>query len=213
MSDTCAIVLAAGHAERFGGRKQFAVLGGRRLVDHAVTAALAACDAVVVVLPAGHRWDGARVHAAVRGGATRAASVRAGLAAVPDQTEIVVVTDAAHPVAHVALFERVIAAVRAGASAAVCGITPDDVVKQVADGQVVATLPRDCTIVTQVPQAFRAELLRNAHAGTPDGTEDSAMVEAVGAPVTVVPGDRHNVHVTDRLSLAFAEAALAMAQP
>src|SRR5262245_48464005 len=99
-----AIVVAGGRGERFGEAKQFLPLGDGRLVDHAVTAAATACAAVVVVLPAGTAWDGPPVAGTVTGGATRAASVRAGLAAVPADAEIVVVHDAARPLAPPALF-------------------------------------------------------------------------------------------------------------
>ena len=80
--------------------KQFSELGGARLVDHAVAAASAACDAVVVVVPDAVEWDGRRRRrASSTGGATRSDSVRAGLAAVPDDAEVVVVHDAARPLA------------------------------------------------------------------------------------------------------------------
>jgi 2-C-methyl-D-erythritol 4-phosphate cytidylyltransferase len=113
--DVWAIVLAAGGGTRFGGPKQFADLGGRPMVAHTVHAAGAACDGVVVVLPESSfsRWAGYLAdlddRAGVRvvvGGASRAASVRAGLAAVPACAEVVVVTDAAHPLATAALYRQ-----------------------------------------------------------------------------------------------------------
>ena len=78
-----AVIVAAGWGERFGGPKQFAELGGARLVDHAVDTAAGSCDAVVLVVPDAADWQGAEVDALVTGGATRAESVRAGLGAVP----------------------------------------------------------------------------------------------------------------------------------
>ena len=97
-------------------------MGGARVVDRAVATAAAACDVVVVVLPAGRAWDGDPVQAAVAGGATRADSVgrRARRGARPPPT-IVVVHDAARPLATQALFDAVLAAVRDGADAAVPG--------------------------------------------------------------------------------------------
>ena len=94
-------------------------------------AASAACDGVVVVLPDGVGWDGAPVSAAVAGGATRSASVRAGLAAVPLDAEVVVVHDAARPLASAELFDSVIAAVRGGADGAVPGVPVVDTLKRV----------------------------------------------------------------------------------
>src|SRR5687767_11211145 len=106
-----AIVVAAGSGDRFGGPKQYRPLDGRRVLDHALDACRAACDGVVLVVPPDRAADpepGA--DAVVAGGATRAESVRAGLAAVPDDAETVVVHDAARPWATPALFERVVAA-------------------------------------------------------------------------------------------------------
>src|SRR5580765_944436 len=103
MGTTWAIVVAAGSGDRYGRPKQFDLLGGRRLLDWAVEAATAACDGVVTVLPAGHDEPGS-----VTGGATRSASVRAGLAALPADADIVVIHDAARPLAGPELFEQVI---------------------------------------------------------------------------------------------------------
>jgi 2-C-methyl-D-erythritol 4-phosphate cytidylyltransferase len=185
------IVLAGGAGTRFGSAKQFATLGDRRLV--------------VLVLPAGSAWDGAPVTAVVDGGLTRAESVRAGLGAIGSDADVVVITDAAHPVAAPELFDRVVAAVRGGAPAAIPGVVPADVVKQVNDATVVATFPRHLCVVTQMPQAFRADVLRRAHAGNPDVTEDSAAVTELGLEVTVITGDHANVHVVDPVTLAFAQ--------
>src|SRR5207253_1205874 len=99
------------------------------------------------------------------GGATRSESVRNGLAAVPDDVEVIVVHDAARPLASAALFDAVIDAVRGGADGAVPGISVVDTVKRVKDGRVVETLDRTTLVAVQTPQAFRAAALRAAHAG------------------------------------------------
>ncbi|WP_462188843.1 IspD/TarI family cytidylyltransferase, partial [Frankia sp. CcWB2] len=127
------IVLAGGGGTRFGGPKQFFDLGGEPLLAHPVAAARPASDGIAVVVPAaliGH-WsppDGVRV---VAGGATRAESVRAGLTAVPADAGIIVITDAAHPLATPALYQRVVDEVRAGADAAVPGLPLTEVVKEI----------------------------------------------------------------------------------
>jgi len=72
MAHNAAIVVAAGAGTRFGAPKQFLTLGSTRLVDRAVARAAEACDAVILVLPAGQHWDGPPVTATVTGGATRA---------------------------------------------------------------------------------------------------------------------------------------------
>jgi len=206
---SAAIVVAAGGGSRFGAPKQFALLAGSRLVDRAVAAASAACDEVVVVLPAGVDWDGPPVAAAATGGAHRADSVRAGLAAVTPGCDVVVVHDAARPLAPPSLFAGVIAAVRGGADGAVPAVPVTDTVKRVEGGRVVDTPPRDSLVAVQTPQAFRADALRAAHAGGDDATDDAALVEAAGGTVVVVPGDPTNLKVTASDDLRVAEALLA----
>jgi 2-C-methyl-D-erythritol 4-phosphate cytidylyltransferase len=212
VGSTAAIVVAAGGGARFGAPKQFAELDGTRLVDRAVAVADTACDAVVVVLPAGRAWDGAPVHAVVAGGATRADSVRAGLAAVPDDADVVVVHDAARPLATKALFAAVVAAVRDGADAAVPAVALADTVKRVAGHRVLETLSRSELVAVQTPQAFRRDALRDAHADGADATDDAALVEAARGTVVVVPGDPANLKVTTTGDLAVAAALLAEAR-
>ena len=203
-----AIVVAAGGGQRFGGAKQFEPLGTARVVDHAVAAAVASCDAVVLVLPPDRVWDGAPVDAVVAGAETRSGSVRAGLAAVPEDAEVVVVHDAARPLATVELFAAVVAAVRGGADAAVPGIAIADTLKRVDAERVVATLGRDDLVAVQTPQAFRAGSLRAAHADAPEATDDAGLVEAAGGTVVVVPGARANLKVTAPEDLRVAAALL-----
>jgi 2-C-methyl-D-erythritol 4-phosphate cytidylyltransferase len=202
------IVVAGGHGTRFGAPKQFERLGVARVVDRAVLRTAAACDAVVVVVPPGIRWDGMPVAAVVAGGAHRSDSVRAGLAAVPDDADIVVVHDAARPLATPALFESVIAAVGRGFDAAVPGVPVPDTLKRVDGDRVVETVVRDGLVAVQTPQAFRTEALRAAHAAGGDATDDAALVEAAGGSAVVVPGDPRNVKVTTTDDLVVAEALL-----
>jgi len=198
-----AIVVAAGSGSRFGGPKQFEELEGRRVVDWALVASRSVADGVVLVVPADHLEDEAPVaDAIVAGGATRSASVRAGLDVVPADATVVVVHDAARPFAAPALFEAVVTAVRDGADGAVPGVALADTVKQVRDGQVVATLDRAELVAVQTPQAFAATALRRAHAGAGEATDDAALVEAAGGRVVVVPGDPANTKITLRTDLA-----------
>lgn len=206
MENVWGIVVAAGRGERFGEPKQFLVLGDARLVDHSVAAATAACDGVVVVLPPDVEWDGPPVAGAVVGGVTRAASVRAGLGAVPAHAEIVVVHDAARPLARPDLFRAVVGAVRAGADGAVPGVPVADTLKRVEGDLVAGTVSRDALVRVQTPQAFRADRLRAAHLSGSDATDDAALVEAAGGKVVVVPGDERNLKVTTAEDLAVAAA-------
>jgi 2-C-methyl-D-erythritol 4-phosphate cytidylyltransferase len=206
---TWGIVVAGGSGTRFGVPKQFETVGGTRLVDRAVHTAAIACDEVVVVLPAGVGWDGPHVTAAVPGGATRSASVRAGLAAVAGSAAIVVVHDAARPLAPPALFDAVIGAVRAGADAAVPALPVPDTVKRVEGERVVETITRDGLVTVQTPQAFRADALRAAHRTGDDATDDAALIEASGGSVVIVPGEPANLKVTTPADLVVADALLA----
>ena len=213
MGDVWAIVVAGGSGSRFGDAapKQFLDLGGVRLIDWALAAAGAACGGVVAVLPAAHL--GATLSAgvvAVAGGPTRSASVRAGLEAVPADASVIVVHDAARPLADPALFERVIAAVRAGADGAVPGVPVADTIKRVdpSGGLVLETLDRPALRAVQTPQAFAAAVLRRAHAGQADATDDAALVEAMGGRVVVVDGDPANLKITGPDDLVRAEALL-----
>src|SRR5947199_6762072 len=149
-----AVVVAAGAGARFGTLKQYEHLGDRRVLDWALERTRAVTDGVVLVVPperAGESEPG--VDAVVAGGDTRAGSVRAGLAAVPHEAEVVVVHDAARPQASVGLFERVVKAVRAGADGAVPGVPLADTVKVVHNGTVAQTLDRERLVAVQTPQA------------------------------------------------------------
>ncbi|MBI2168865.1 MAG: 2-C-methyl-D-erythritol 4-phosphate cytidylyltransferase [Actinobacteria bacterium] len=205
---TCAIVVAAGAGTRFGAPKQFVPLRGARVAHHAVAVAGASCDDVVVVLPADTTWDGPPVTASVTGGVTRSESVRCGLAAVPDDADVIVVHDAARPLASSALFRAVVAAVETGADGAVPALPVSDTVKQVEGDRVVETVDRDGLMAVQTPQAFRAEVLRKAHAEAPEATDDAALVEALGGAVVVVDGDPRNIKITTALDLELAMALL-----
>ncbi len=203
-----AVIVAAGWGERFGGPKQFSELGGARLVDHAIATASEACDAVVLVVPDTDDWQGAEVAALAAGGASRAESVRAGLAGVPRTAEVVVVHDAARPLATADLFREVIAAVRAGADGAVPGLAVADTLKRVDDVRVTATVDRVGLVAVQTPQAFAADVLRAAHASAAEATDDAALVEAIGGKVVVVPGDPRNLKITGPADLMIAAALL-----
>lgn len=203
-------MVAAGQASRFGRPKQYETLAGRRVLDWSLRVARATCDGVVVVVTpemvaAGE--PGADV--VVGGGLTRSASVRCGLAAVPADAEVIVVHDAARPLAGVALFESVLAAISAGADAAVCAVPVADTVKHVDGTRVTHTLDRRDLWAVQTPQAFRAAVLRSAHDGVPEATDDAALVEAAGGCVVVVEGDARNRKLTGPLDLVVAEALVA----
>jgi 2-C-methyl-D-erythritol 4-phosphate cytidylyltransferase len=209
------VVVAGGSGRRFGQLKQFSLLGGRPVVAWAVQACLQCSDGVVLVLPSPEEGGDAEGHGAdavVTGGPTRADSVRRGLAAVPADAEVIVVHDAARPLATPGLFDAVIRAVTdGGAGGAVPGLTPSDTIKVVDDAQkVTATLNRQSLVAVQTPQAFRAGVLRRAHErATPGATDDASLVEALGETVLVVPGETSNLKITTPEDLRTAERHLA----
>jgi 2-C-methyl-D-erythritol 2,4-cyclodiphosphate synthase/2-C-methyl-D-erythritol 4-phosphate cytidylyltransferase len=167
-------------------------------------------DGVVVVVEAA-RMDEVEPLAdlVVAGGATRSASVRAGLAVVPDEAEVVVVHDSARPCASAALFAATVAAVRAGADACVPGVPVVDTIKRIDHDRVVVETPARATLVAvQTPQAFAAGRLRAVHVDDAEATDDAALVEAAGGRVVVVTGEVANAKVTEPADLARAAAHL-----
>ena len=220
------IVVAGGSGRRFGQLKQFSELAGRPVLEWAVQACRPCSAGVVLVLPATAAGEAPDLHGAdtvVPGGATRADSVRRGLAAVPQEAAVIIVHDAARPLASPALFDAVIAAVTdGGADGAAPGVTPSDTIKVVDEsGRVTDTLNRDRLVAIQTPQAFRAEALRRAHAeahaeahadadAAPAGaTDDAMLVEALGGTVLVVPGEPDNLKITAPDDLHAAERLIA----
>jgi 2-C-methyl-D-erythritol 4-phosphate cytidylyltransferase len=203
------VVVAAGSGSRFGGAKQYERLGRERVIDRSVSTARRHGDGVVlVVAPA----DEARLReefapsdvVVAAGGDTRSASVRNGLACVPDAVETIVVHDGARPLASDVLFDAVIAAVRAGADAAVPGVPVADTLRDVDGGAV----DRSRLVAVQTPQAFAAGPLRRAHAGGATATDDATLVEGIGGKVVVVPGEPTNFKITTPADLAMARVVL-----
>jgi 2-C-methyl-D-erythritol 4-phosphate cytidylyltransferase len=196
------VVVAGGRGARFGERKQYQSLAGARVVDWSLRSAAAHSDGVVLVVPADVA-DAAEpgADAVVAGGDTRSASVRAGLAAVPDDAEVIVVHDGARPVPAPDVWERVLAAVAAGADAAVPAVPVTDTLRSIEGG----TVDRSRLVAVQTPQAFRAEALRAVHEVEPEGTDDASLVEAAGGRVVVVDGDPSNIKITTPVDLALAE--------
>jgi 2-C-methyl-D-erythritol 4-phosphate cytidylyltransferase len=148
----------------------------------------------------------------VAGGESRQESVRLGLAALPDEVDVVLVHDAARPLVPVDMVEAVAAAVREGAPAVVPGLPLADTVKEIdpATDAVVGTPDRSLLRAVQTPQGFDRATLLKAHAAVTGAvTDDASMVEQLGVPVSVVPGHEEAFKVTRPLDLVLAEAVLA----
>lgn len=151
--------------------------------------------------------------AVVRGGLRRQDSARAGVEACDPQTDIVAIHDAARPLVTPSLFDAVIATA-ASVGAAIAATEVIDTIKRVHEGRVVSTLPRDELICVQTPQAFRRALLIDAFAFADDQrstvTDESALIEAAGGEVAIVPGLRENIKVTFPSDLETVEMLIRM---
>lgn len=220
------IVLAAGSSARMGGvDKLWADLLGRPLVAHSIAAmgTIEGVRTLVLVGPATRHADllACAADAAARGvdvrcvegGARRQDSVAAAIAAAPDAAWYLV-HDGARPFASAALARRVLEGARRH-GAAIPGVPVTDTIKHIdVDGRVLATVERASLRAVQTPQGFAGSLLRRAHAEvTGDVTDDAAMVEWLGVPVFVVPGDPANMKVTTPTDLTVARALLAAGPP
>jgi 2-C-methyl-D-erythritol 4-phosphate cytidylyltransferase len=197
-----AIVVAGGSSSRFGSPKQFARLGDGSVLDQSVRTARLSADGVVAVVPEGgpDSIDGA--DAVVTGGVTRSESVRRGLAQVPAAAQVILVHDAARPLATPALFAAVVGAVRDGADVVTPAIPVTDTLRSRTGGAV----DRDALVAVQTPQGFRATVLRAAHDSGAEATDDATLAESVGAAVETVDGDRWNLKITEPDDLVVAEA-------
>ena len=168
-------------------------------------------DAIVVAVP--EDWEepaillaeelsASKVVAAVRGGETRAESVRAALAEVPEDALVVLVHDAARPLLTEDVLERVLAPLSEGWDGVVPGLRIADTVKTVSGEAVATTLSRERLIAVQTPQAFVASKLREAYAGDLSGATDcSSLVEGRGGRVKWVEGDHRLLKVTTKSDL------------
>jgi 2-C-methyl-D-erythritol 4-phosphate cytidylyltransferase len=148
----------------------------------------------------------------VAGGATRQESVARALAALPETVDLVLVHDAARPLAPAEVADAVVSALRAGAAAVVPALPVPDTIKRVdAEGIVVETLDRPALRAVQTPQGFRRDVLTAAHAAAPagDATDDAGLVEALGHDVRTVPGHPEAFKVTRPIDLVLAETVLA----
>lgn len=213
-----AIVVAAGSGSRAGGGKQWRLLGGQPVVRRSVIALLnsGADEVVVVIAPRDETLVDAALHGlsgwrAVQGGAQRADSVRAGLAALDRDTDHpVLVHDAARPLLPIEVIERLLAAL-SDADGALPALPVADSLRRGADGFVAGAVEREGLWRAQTPQAFRLGALRDAHAAWPADeapTDEATVVERAGGRVRIVQGDARLMKLTYPEDFAMAEALL-----
>lgn len=222
-----AVIAAAGRGNRMGGAgsKVYLPLHGRAMLLHTLdrfAAARRIADVIVVVAAAD--LDGCRAliqadpqlrtseYRLQAGGASRQESVRLGLQRLPAECDIVVIHDGARPLVSPALIDRCVdEAWQKEAVAA--GVPVRDTIKQVSPaGTVRSTLDRSALWEIQTPQAFRRQIIVEAHeAARRDhavATDDAGLVERLGKPVYVLDGERWNIKMTVAEDLLLAEALM-----
>jgi 2-C-methyl-D-erythritol 4-phosphate cytidylyltransferase/2-C-methyl-D-erythritol 2,4-cyclodiphosphate synthase len=214
-----ALLMAAGRGSRFGGEtpKQFLPLAGRPVLRHAAEAVLRdglVTDLQPVCAPedmpeVARLLEGLPARPPAAGGATRQASVLAGLLALePDPPEAVLVHDGARPVVPPGTVPALLAALRE-APGAIPAQPVSDTLKRGEAGRVAGTVPRAGLFRAQTPQAFRYTVLLAAHrAATAEATDDAQLLEQAGQAVVLVPGHESNVKITWPEDLARVEAAM-----
>lgn len=221
-----ALIVAAGRGTRAGGDvpKQYAEIGGGPVIARTASAFSAhpEVDRVLVVI---HRDDeriyheavgsgGAKLMPPVSGGATRQASVLAGLEALAaHRPDIVLIHDAARPFVEAACITDVIAALRTSAGAIAAVPIADTLKRQRADGTIAATVDRAGLWRAQTPQGFHFAEIRAAHrdaatAGRSDFTDDAAVAEWAGINVALVADSADNFKITTSDDLARADFML-----
>ncbi|HYD74027.1 MAG TPA: 2-C-methyl-D-erythritol 4-phosphate cytidylyltransferase, partial [Candidatus Binatia bacterium] len=215
-----ALIVAAGRGERVGGEipKQYMSLLGRPVLRWCIDAmAWAGIEQIVVVIAPEHEdlcheaiRDGPPVRI-VGGGATRTASVRAGLASL-GRADIVLVHDAARPGLTPQTVTALVEAIKGGAAGAAPALPIADSLRRAdAHGNVVGEVDRDGLMRVQTPQAFRAAALRAAYAALSQDTslsDDLAVVRANGGACVLIPGDARLMKITYPEDLALMERML-----
>jgi len=221
-----AIVVAGGKGLRFGGDrpKQFLEVNGSPIIIHTLRQ-FERCreiGSVVVVLPAEEtagfqslieKFALQKVTRIVAGGATRAQSVKTGLATI-EEAEVVAVHDGVRPLVTPDEIDSVVkAAGESGAAILVAGLA--DTIKDVRSNRVVNTLPRVNLRRALTPQCFRLDVLRRAYQqleqleGTAiEVTDDSFLVERLGLEVVAIEGSARNIKITKEEDLRIAETIL-----
>lgn len=214
-----ALLMAAGRGSRFGAEmpKQYLRLVGRPVLRHAAEALLgeAGVAALLPVVPAGEEAFVAEMLAGlpllppVAGGATRQASVRAGLEAVAaDPPDLVLVHDGARPVVPSGTVASLLAAL-VSHEGAIPAQPVSDTLKRGEGGVIAATVPRAGLFRAQTPQGFRYAALLAAHrAAGFEATDDAQLLEAAGRRVALVAGHESNVKITWPEDLARVEASM-----
>lgn len=209
------ILAAGGTGERARGGsdttpKQFRVVHGRPLWRWSYDVLADSCDEVIFVVPGAFVDQIAEEVGCVAGGDTRQASVLAGLKATDGDR--VVVHDAARPLVTTELVDDVLRALDR-ADGATAAIPLHDTIVRVGDGYLSQVVDREGLWRVQTPQAFRRQVLEEAHRhalaeGFTDASDDAQLLRSIGKDVAIVRGDERNIKFTSPSDLALIEALL-----
>ena len=207
-----AIIPAAGSGERFGEEKQFKLFSGRPLLFHTLKLFFQSdyIDEIIVAVPSAnvdstHRdvlsMSAGKPVKVVAGGTRRQDSVKNGIDVSDSHSTLVCIHDAARPFVTEDLIQRSISACEF-ADGAVVGIPSKDTVKFSENGLVKETLDREKIWLAQTPQCFHKNKLLQAlyYAETKNvtGTDESALMEAMGFSIKLVEGDSNNFKITTK---------------
>lgn len=218
LPSVAAVVVAAGSGTRSGGAKQWRLLGGKPVIRWSVEALLkAGAQDVVVVISTGAEAEAAAALSGltgwrtVTGGAARADSVKAGLAALGGpEDRPVLVHDAARPFLSPAVIARCIEALKE-ADGALPALPVADSLRRAVDGIVAGSVEREALWRAQTPQTFRLKTLTDAWAAWPSdeaATDEATVVERAGGRVKIVEGDARLMKLTYPEDFAMAEALI-----
>ena len=197
-----ALLVAAGTGSRFGAAqpKQFFTIGGRAVVRWAAEALaphVALLQPVGDARALGEALQGLAYLPIVPGGATRQDSARLGLEALAvHEPDVVLIHDAARPYIPPGTIPALLSALD-HAPGAIPAVAVADTLKRGAEGQIIATIPRNGLFRAQTPQAFHFGTLLSLHRAAPPGaTDDASLLEAAGLAVLLVPGNEDNIKMT-----------------
>jgi len=216
----CAIIPAAGTGKRFGSvtPKQFLHIKGKPVLAHTVAAfqSVEAVDEIILAVPPGfvettrglvNEYAFTKVVHIIEGKKSRAESIIEALYKMSDGADIVLVHDGVRPLVSRSLINAVIAATQQHRAAITAVPVTDTLKKANAAGFITETCDRSLFYQVQTPQGFSCDLLKEAYRAVknPEAyTDDSAVVEAFGHPVFIVPGEKRNIKITTETDLFFA---------
>lgn len=220
---TVAVILAAGNSTRMGFPKQTALLNGKPVILHTLSAFEQAdtVDAIILITRPEDvkpftemcKENGiSKLYAVCEGGATRQQSAEKSIAALPDDTAFIAVQDGARPLITPAMIDKTVAAAKQYGAAAVAVRVKDTIKVADANGFVSATPDRDTLWQVQTPQVFDLAKYKNALASAAKAgvslTDDCQLFERLGFPVKLIEGHYQSLKITTPEDLTIAAALL-----